>query len=144
MLKITEVEQTLKITEESGTVVKLTPIGSTSLKISEVGSQGLKGDTPTPTDIQVLQDASQGASTPIYDGVDESKLIQINYADANGATGHQKVLNYGTVYGEEVVTSIVSTFVYEFQTWTYTKTLNYIEFESAPLWSGTTPTIAKI
>jgi len=29
------------------------------------------------------------------------------------------------------------------QAWTYTKTLNYIEFDSAPLWNGTTPTILK-
>ena len=144
MIKVTEDKYTLKISRDGEPKITLRPTTSTTLKISSVGRQGLKGDTPTPTDTQVLQDASQGASTPTYDGVVEDKLIRIDYVDANGATGHQKVLSYGTVFGEEVVTSIVSTFVYEGETWTYTKTLNYIEFNSAPLWNGTTPTISKV
>ena len=146
MLKITEVNQTLKITEENGTVVKLTPIGSTSLKISEVGSQGLKGDTPTPSDVQVKQDAEAGNSTPTYNETDPNNpyITSLSYVDANGATNHTKTFNYTTYLGEQVVDTLVSVFTYEGEVWTYTKQLNYKDVGGVPVWDGTDSTVVKV
>lgn len=141
MLKVTEKQYALKINREGEDRITLRPTSSTTLKISSVGRQGISGEGADPADVQILQDVSQGASTPVYNA---DQLIRVDYADSNGGTGHQKTLNYGVVYGEEVVASIVSTFTYGAQAWTYTKTLNYIEFESAPLWNGTTPTVVKV
>jgi hypothetical protein len=139
---IEEINEVVIEDEDTGYEVVVETV-ETELIISSEGSPGPKGDTPTLSDTQILQDASQGKSTPNYDDTVQDKLLSISYEDANGATEHIKVFNYGTVFGEEVVTSIVSTFTYEGQVWEYTKTLNYIELDSAPLWNGTTPTITK-
>jgi hypothetical protein len=144
-LNITETIQTLTITETNGDVVTLTPIGTTTLTISEVGVRGLKGDTPTATDIQVKQNAEAGDSDPTYDetDVDNPFIVSMVYSDANGATLHSKVFNYIEYLGESVVSSVVNTFTYELQIWTYTKTINYKDVGGVPVWDGTDSLVAK-
>ena len=146
MLNITETKKTLRITEAGGNVIKIQPSATKILKVNKAGIQGPKGDTPTLADVQVKQDAEAGNSSPVYDETDPNNpfIISMTYEDANGATNHSKVFNYSTFLGERVGTSIVSTFTYLGQVWTYTKTINYKDVGGVPVWDGTDSFVNKI
>lgn len=147
MVEITEEVHEVVITDEAtGYSVNVYPEAESEVVISEEGLPGPQGPAPTYTDTQVKQDAEAGNSTPTYDETDPDNpfIVSMVYVDANGATNHSRAFNYTTFLGIPVSDSIVNTFTYEGQVWTYTKQLNWKDVGGLPVWDGTDLSVTKV